>query len=206
LKKVDETAYKLADSFADHGHDHQGNNRGMENHPIVGFNYRISELHAAVGLAQTRRVPMIREVNNKHKKFMMAELGKIAGVSFATIPDADGDSATFLNMFLPNTEAAMKTVDEFNKNGVAGFNYWFTNMYHFINQWNHIKEGKVAARTNVQLLGAPQDYKNLELPKTQETVGRLISFGIKATWTEQELKDLVAKMTISINSALSQTA
>ena len=80
----------------------------------------------------------VREINNKHKKFMMAELGKIAGVSFATIPDADGDSATFLNMFLPNTEAAMKTVDEFNKNGVAGFNYWFTNMYHFINQWNHI--------------------------------------------------------------------
>jgi 8-amino-3,8-dideoxy-alpha-D-manno-octulosonate transaminase len=58
----------------------------------------------------------------------------------------------------------------------------------------------------VQLLGAPQDYKNLELPKTQETVGRLISFGIKATWTEQELKDLVAKMTISIKSALAQTA
>ena len=137
---------------------------------------------------------------------MMSELGKIAGLSFATIPDADGDSATFLNMLLPNTEAAMKTVDEFNKNGVAGFNYWFTNMYHFINQWNHIKEGKVAARTNVQLLGAPQDYSNLELPKTQETVGRLISFGIKATWSEDELKDLVAKMTTSIKSVLAQTA
>jgi 8-amino-3,8-dideoxy-alpha-D-manno-octulosonate transaminase len=109
-------------------------------------------------------------------------------------------------MFLPNTEAAMKTVDEFNKNGVAGFNYWFTNMYHFINQWNHIKEGKVAAKTNVQLLGAPQDYNNLELPKTQETVGRLISFGIKATWTEDELKDLVAKMTSSIKAVLAQTA
>jgi 8-amino-3,8-dideoxy-alpha-D-manno-octulosonate transaminase len=202
----DETAYKLADNFSDHGHDHQGNNRGMENHPVVGFNYRISELHAAVGLAQTRRVPMIREVNNKHKKFMMAELGKIPGVSFATIPDADGDSATFLNMFMPNTAAAMATVDEFNKNGVAGFNYWFTNMYHFINQWDHIKEGRVAAKTNVQLLGAPQDYKNLDLPKTQETIGRLISFGIKATWTEEELTALVAKMTISIKAALGQTA
>ena len=79
-------------------------------------------------------------------------------------------------------------------------------MYHFINQWNHIKEGKVAARTNVQLLGAPQDYQNLNLPKTQETIGRLISFGIRASWTEQELKELVAKMTTSINQAMSQTA
>jgi 8-amino-3,8-dideoxy-alpha-D-manno-octulosonate transaminase len=100
----------------------------------------------------------------------------------------------------------MKTVDEFNKNGVAGFNYWFTNMYHFINQWDHIKNGHVAAKTNVQLLGAPQDYKNLELPKTQETVGRLISFGIKATWTDDELKDLVAKMALSIKSVFAQTA
>ncbi len=201
-----ETAYKLADNYSDHGHNHEGNNRGMENHPVLGFNYRISELHAAIGLAQTRRVPMIREVNNKHKKFMMAELGKIAGVSFATIPDKDGDSATFLNMFLPDTATAQRTVDEFNKNGVAGFNYWFTNMYHFINQWNHIKEGHVAAKTNVQLLGAPQDYKNLDIPKTQKTIGRLISFGIKATWTEDEVKSLVEKMSVSIKAALNQTA
>lgn len=202
----DEVAYKLADNFADHGHDHIGSNRGMENHPVLGFNYRISELHAAIGLVQTRRVPMIREKNNVHKKFMMQELGKIPGVSFATIPDANGDSATFLNMFLPDTHAAQKVVDSFNANGVGGFNYWYTNMYHFINQWDHIKEGRVAAKTNVQLLGAPQDYKNMNLPKTQETIGRLISFGIKASWTEQELKDLVAKMTSSIHQALSITA
>jgi 8-amino-3,8-dideoxy-alpha-D-manno-octulosonate transaminase len=201
-----EIAYKLADNYSDHGHNHEGNNRGMENHPVLGFNYRISELHAAIGLAQTRRVPMIREVNNKHKKFMMNELGKIPGVSFATIPDMDGDSATFLNMFLPDTATAQRTVDEFNMTGVVGFNYWFTNMYHFINQWNHIKEGHVAAKTNIQLLGAPQDYKNLSLPKTQETIGRLISFGIKATWTEEELKSLVEKMSACINTAMNQTA
>jgi 8-amino-3,8-dideoxy-alpha-D-manno-octulosonate transaminase len=202
----DENAYKLADNYSDHGHDHQGNNRGMENHPVLGFNYRISELHAAIGLVQTRRVPMIREVNNKHKKQLMNQLGKINGVSFATIPDANGDSATFLNMLLPNTDIAMKVVDEFNKTGIAGFNYWFTNMYHFINQWNHIKEGKVAAKTNVQLLGAPQDYQNLNLPKTQETIGRLISFGIKATWTEKEVEELATKMSTAINAVLVQTA
>lgn len=202
----DEFAYKLADNYSDHGHDHQGNNRGMENHPVLGFNYRISELHAAIGLVQTRRVPMIREINNKHKKQLMNQLGKINGVSFATIPDANGDSATFLNMLLPNTDIAMKVVDEFNKNGIAGFNYWFTNMYHFINQWNHIKEGKVAAKTNVQLLGAPQDYQNLNLPKTQETIGRLISFGIKATWTEKEVEELATKMSNAINAVLVQTA
>jgi 8-amino-3,8-dideoxy-alpha-D-manno-octulosonate transaminase len=201
-----EEAYKLADNYSDHGHSHIGNNRGMETHPVLGFNYRISELHAAIGLVQTRRVPMIRENNNRIKTKMMQELGKINGVSFATIPDPNGDSATFLNLMLPNTELAQKVVDSFNANGVAGFNYWYTNMYHFINQWDHIKEGKVAAKTNVQLLGAPQDYMNLELPKTQETIGRLISFGIKASWTDAELDELLQKMTKSIQQVLVQTA
>ncbi|MCE2741563.1 MAG: aminotransferase class I/II-fold pyridoxal phosphate-dependent enzyme [Sphingobacteriales bacterium] len=201
-----EEAYKLADNYSDHGHSHIGNNRGMETHPVLGFNYRISELHAAIGLVQTRRVPMIRENNNRIKSKMMQELGKIAGVSFATIPDPKGDSATFLNLMLPNTELAQKAVDTFNANGISGFNYWFTNMYHFINQWEHIKEGKVAAKTNIQLLGAPQDYLNLDLPKTQETIGRLISFGIKASWTDAELDELLNKMSQSLHQVLGQTA
>jgi 8-amino-3,8-dideoxy-alpha-D-manno-octulosonate transaminase len=202
----DEKAYKLADNFSDHGHDHIGTNRGMENHPVLGFNFRISELHAAVGLAQTRRVPAIRAANNKHKKYMMQELGKIPGVSFATIPDPSGDSATFLNLMLPDTETAKKVVESFNSHGISGFNYWYTNMYHFINQWDHIKEGRVAAKTNVQLLGAPQDYNNLHLPKTQEVIGRLISFGIRASWQDDELKQLTEKIGSCIKQVLNQTA
>jgi 8-amino-3,8-dideoxy-alpha-D-manno-octulosonate transaminase len=198
----DEKAYKLADSYADHGHDHVGSNRGMEQHPILGFNYRISELHAAVGVAQTRKVPKIREANNKNKKLFVDILSKTEGISFATLADPNGDSATFLNMFLPDTEAAKRTVDEFNKAGVGGFNYWFTNMYHFINQWDHIKELKTASKLTVQVLGAPQDYKNLHLPKTQEVIGRLISFGIRCTWTEDEVKQLAKKIADCVQKAL----
>jgi len=45
-------------------------------------------------------------------------------------------------------------------------------MYHFINQWEHIKGLKTASKLPIQLLGAPQDYNNLHLPKTQDVVGR----------------------------------
>ena len=190
----DESTYKLADSYCDHGHDHVGNNRGMENHPIIGFNYRISELHAAVGAAQTRKVPAIRTANLKNKAFLQKELSKVEGISFSKLGDDNGDSGTFLNILMPDTETAKRTVDEFNKAGVGGFNYWFTNMYHFINQWEHIKNLKTASKLAIQVLGAPQDYNNLDIPKTQAVVGRLISFGIRCTWTEDELKTLAAKI------------
>jgi 8-amino-3,8-dideoxy-alpha-D-manno-octulosonate transaminase len=198
----DEAIYKLADSYSDHGHDHIGSNRGMEQHPIIGFNYRISELHAAVGLAQTRRVPYIIQKNNDHKRWLMNRLAHVPGVSFAQIPDADGDSATFLNMFLPNTEAAQAVVDEFNAAGIGGFNYWFTNMYHFINQWDHIKEMRTAGKLAIEVLGAPQDYANLNIPKAQEVIGRLISFGIRVTWTQTELETLANKIEAAIRKAM----
>jgi 8-amino-3,8-dideoxy-alpha-D-manno-octulosonate transaminase len=190
----DEATYKLADSYCDHGHDHIGNNRGMENHPIIGFNYRISELHAAVGAAQTRKVPAIREANLKNKAFLQKELSKVEGISFSKLGDDNGDSGTFLNILMPDTETAKRTVDEFNKAGVAGFNYWFTNMYHFINQWEHIKGLKTASKLGVEVIGMPQDYTNLNIPTTQAVVGRLISFGVRCTWTEDEMKSLATKI------------
>ena len=190
----DEATYKLADSYCDHGHDHIGNNRGMENHPVIGFNYRISELHAAVGAAQTRKVPAIREANLKNKAFLQKELSKIEGISFSKLGDDNGDSGTFLNILMTDTETAKRTVDEFNKAGVAGFNYWFTNMYHFINQWEHIKGLKTASKLGVEVIGTPQDYTNLNIPTTQAVVGRLISFGVRCTWTEDELKSLATKI------------
>ena len=198
----DEQAYRHADSYSDHGHDHQGNNRGMEQHPIVGFNYRISELHAAVGLAQTRRVPYLVEKNNEHKKWLMARLANVPGVSFATIPDPDGDSATFLNLLLPDTESAQAVVNELNTAGIGGFNYWFTNMYHFINQWDHIKQMRTASKLTVELLGAPQDYANLDLPKSQEVIGRLISFGVRVTWTQTELETLANNLEKAVRKAM----
>ncbi|WP_461114913.1 DegT/DnrJ/EryC1/StrS family aminotransferase [Spirosoma jeollabukense] len=197
----DEVAYKHADSYSDHGHDHVGSNRGMEQHPILGFNYRISELHAAVGLVQTRRVPEIIRSNNAHKTQLMSALGQVPGVSFARIPDASGDSATFLNILMPDTETAQRTVAELNAAGVGGFNYWFTNMYHFINQWDHIKQMRTASALAIQKFGAPQDYNNLDIPNAQTTIGRLISFGIRATWTTDEVATLAGNIEAAVRKA-----
>ena len=190
----DEKAYKLADSFSDHGHDHIGLNRGMEKHPVIGFNYRISELHAAVGLAQMRRIDTIREKNRANKAYMKEKLSQIPELTFRPMPDSDGDSGTFLNFFLPTTALAKKIVKEFGVHDIGGCNYWYTNMYHFVNQWDHLFNLKSAAPLAIHHLGAPQDYKKMELPKSQEVIGRLISLGIRATWTKDEMDKLAKEM------------
>jgi len=198
----DEAVYKLADCYSDHGHNHEGNNRGMEQHPILGINYRIGELNAAVGLAQTRKVPHILEINRKYKKMLTELLSKTEGVSFSRLADPAGDSATFLNLMLPDTATAQRVIDGLTNASVGGFNYWYSNMYHFINQWDHLKNMQTASRLAVEVLGAPQDYKTLELTKSQEVIGRLISFGIRCTWTEEEVKQLAADVSECVAKAM----
>ncbi len=198
----DEETYKLADAYSDHGHSHVGNNRGMEPHHVLGFNYRISELHAAVAVAQTRKVPQILKANRRIKYAMMDILAQTEGISFVTLPDPSGDSATFLNLLMPDTDTAKRTVDELNKAGIGGFNYWYTNMYHFINQWDHLKNLSTVSKLPVELVGSSQDYNNLHLPKSQEVVGRLISFGIRCTWTDEEYKALANNIAACAKKAM----
>ena len=110
------------------------------------------------------------------------------------MPDPEGDSGTFLNFFLPTIELTQKAVKKFAEAGLGGMNYWYTNMYHFINQWDHVKSMTATAPLAIHHLGAPQDYQNLELPKSQEVVGRLISLGVRATWSDEEAGQLAADM------------
>lgn len=202
----DEHTYKMAEYFCDHGHTHEGNNRGMESHPVVGFNFRISELHAAVGLAQTRRVPEIKQINQKNKTFLQSKIqSQVPEIQFSKVVDPQGDSATFMNLLMPTPELGKNMVQELNAAGIGGFNYWFTNMYHFINQWEHVKQLKFPNKMAIHYQTIPQDYNNLQLPKSQEVIGRLISFGIRCTWTEEELNRLAENIIACAKKVLSKT-
>jgi 8-amino-3,8-dideoxy-alpha-D-manno-octulosonate transaminase len=182
----DEHAYRMADSFSDHGHDHIGNNRGMEQHPVLGFNYRISELHAAVGLAQMRKLKSIKAAKLRNKAYLKSKLAQIPGIAFRHMPDPEGDSGTFLNILMPDTLSAQNAVKALGAASL-GINYWYTNMYHFINQWDHLKNLRTAAPMHLHHLDLPQDYNRMELPKSQEVIGRLLSVGISTKWTEADM-------------------
>jgi len=198
----DEKIYKNIDQVGDHGHTHEGNNRGMEDHYIMGSNYRIGEINAAIGLAQMRKLPWILEQNRKNKKYIKDRLKEIDGLRFRKMDDESGDSATFLNFFVPTKENATKLFEQLAADGVAGVANWYTNMYHFINQWDHIKEIKFPSKLAIHDLGAPQDYKNLSLPKSEDVISRLISIGISCTWKEDELASYTDKIIASINKIL----
>src|SRR6478752_690349 len=78
--------YVKSDGYTDHGHDHLGADRGADLHPFIGYNYRISELHAAVGLAQIRKLDTFLAIQKKNHGLLKGRLAKIPGVRFRELP------------------------------------------------------------------------------------------------------------------------
>ena len=183
----DKVLYTIADAYSDHGHDHIGNDRGLENHSIVGGNLRISELNAAVGLAQLRKLDAILETQRKHKQDIKGAFEGISPVSFRRIPDQDGDSATFLSIFLPDAATARKLTGALGAAGIDGCFYWCDNLWHYLRNWDHIKQLKAAAPLSVASWGGVPDYEKIQLPRSDEIMARTISMQIKLSWTPEEL-------------------
>lgn len=190
----DEQLYKNADMISDHGHDHIGNNRGMEGHPVLGINYRIGELNAAIGLAQLRKMPMILEKQRMHKAILMDCMKEFQGISFRHIPDEDGDSATFLSFFLPDEKLARNTMKSFAEEGVDGVQYWYDNHFHYYRNWEHLRGLKSTNLLPLHVLPKPQDYANVQFPKSDAVMSRLISMVVKVSWTEEQLINRVAAL------------
>jgi 8-amino-3,8-dideoxy-alpha-D-manno-octulosonate transaminase len=174
----------------------------MEDHHVMGSNFRIGEMNAAVGLAQMRKLPWILEQNRKNKKYIKDKLKEIDGLTFRKMVDESGDSATFLNFFVPSKDIAERLFKQFSADGIGGIANWYTNMYHYINQWDHIKEMNFPSKLAIHDLGAPQDYENLSLPKSEDVISRLICIGISCTWKEEELKTYTDKIIASIKKVL----
>jgi len=190
----DEKRYALADAYSDHGHDHKGHDRGRETHPILGYNYRISELNAAVGVAQLRKLDIIIEKQRKHKKIIKTALSACTGISFRRLPDELGDSATFLSFFMPDEASTRQMAQNLAEAGVDGCFYWYDNNWHYIRQWDHLKTLNVTAKLPMQLLKYCPDYRKLNLVRSDAIMSRTISMQIKLSWTEEEIESRIAEI------------
>ncbi|MBU2489538.1 MAG: DegT/DnrJ/EryC1/StrS family aminotransferase [Proteobacteria bacterium] len=190
----DPALYARADQYADHGHDHLGNDRGKEDHPILGFNFRISELNAAVGVAQLRKLDRILATQRKNKAFLRSVLKEVPGVSFRRIPDPDGDSATFLSFLLPDEDSTRKAAKDLAAAGVDGSFYWYDNNWHYLRQWDHLKKMVAAARLPQQLLENVPDYGSVSFPVSDGIMGRMISMLIKLSWSDRDLEERASKI------------
>jgi 8-amino-3,8-dideoxy-alpha-D-manno-octulosonate transaminase len=183
-----------ADQYQDHGHDHVGNDRGAEKHANLGYNFRISELNAAVGLAQLAKLDDILRVQEKNYTTMRNAIADVEGVSFRRVPEGGVENYSFLNFFLPTGEAAQKAHSALAEAGVDGCFYWYTNNWHYINGWGHLRNLKSLGRLPIEIKEHIQDLNNTDFSKSDAWMSRTISCLVKIGWTDEEVQQRAAKM------------
>lgn len=191
-----------ADHYTDHGHDHIGSDRGAETHPFLGYNFRISELHAAVGLGQIRKLDKILATQRKHNAIIKAALEKIDGISFRKIPDPQGDNASFLSFFLPTEELTRQAHKALLANGLGGNFYWYDNNWHYIKKWEHLKKATSLYPLNPALKEALLSTDFSQFAQSDAIIGRTISSLINLNWIEEQAQERATKMAETIQSVL----
>jgi 8-amino-3,8-dideoxy-alpha-D-manno-octulosonate transaminase len=201
-----EDVYRKLDAFADHGHDHQGVDRGADLHPFIGYNFRISELHAAVGLAQVRKLDRFLAIQRKNHQILHGILGAIPQVGFRRIPDPQGDICSFLSWFLPTEEIARSLVAELKQQNIlAGNFYWFDNNWHYIRRWDHIKTAASLYRLTEPQEKALHHVAGSHFESSDRVMSRCISTAIGMLWTEEQTKEKGEKIAAAIRQVLSKS-
>ncbi|ANI89354.1 glutamine--scyllo-inositol aminotransferase [Arachidicoccus ginsenosidimutans] len=197
----DAQTYTALDAYSDHGHDHKGVDRGADLHPFLGYNFRISELHAAVGLAQMRRLNEFLSLQKKNHAIVKEILSTIPQISFRKIPDESGDSCGSVSWFLPSEEKAKALVTKLKaENILAGNFYWYDNNWHYIRNWHHLKNLSTYNKLNPEQIDALERLSSRDFSASDTIMSRCITTNISLTWTEEQAKEKADKLKAAIES------
>jgi 8-amino-3,8-dideoxy-alpha-D-manno-octulosonate transaminase len=199
----DAAVYEKCDGYTDHGHDHKGIDRGADLHPFIGYNFRISELNAAVGIAQIRKLDHFLAIQRRNHGILKGILSGIPEISFRRIPDPEGDSCTFLSWFLPTEELTKAVVAEMKAQGIlAGNFYWFDNNWHYIRKWDHLKEAITLNRLHPDHRNAVMQQATKDFSASDAIMGRCVSTAIGLLWTTEQVTAKGEQMAAVISKIL----
>ncbi|MCK0124540.1 DegT/DnrJ/EryC1/StrS family aminotransferase [Gelidibacter sp. F2691] len=194
--------YTNADQYSDHGHDHVGNDRGAESHPFLGYNFRISELHAAVGLAQVRRLTEFLDIQKQNYTVLRNALSEIPEVTFRTVPEGGEESYAFLNFFLPDLETARRASAALKEAGIDGCFHYYDNNWHYVRKWDYLKNLKSLYPISQEVKDGLAYLQTKTFEQSDHYIGRNISCLIKLSWSTQDLEARAEHMVATIKESV----
>ncbi len=175
----DEKLYERA--FAIHDQGHLPNRKGVEQgrRTVIGLDFRMTELAAAVLLVQLKKVETIKKELKKKKDRFKKGIQDIKGIRFRTLPDPDGELHTLLTVLMPDEATARSVGKELNC-GVIGDSGW-----HVYNNMEHILGKMVVDKTGCPFTcpfytekGGAVEYSKGMLPQTDSILNRAINISI----------------------------
>ena len=153
------------------------------------------------------KLQTILSIQKKNNHILKSYLEQIPEFTFRTIPDAEGDSCTFLSWFLPSESLMRATVAELKEQGIyAGNFYWFSNNWHYIRKWQHLKYAHTLNNISEEQKTALYKLQTQDFSASDAIIGRCISTSIALSWTEEQVHDKGAKLAAAIKKAIANAS
>lgn len=159
---------------------------------FCGSQYRMSEITAAIALAQLRKLDRIRNHCRRLQARIMKGIGGLTGLTFRRIPDPTGDSGFEIYAFLRNAELAV----EFKKR-LSALN---VNCAKMTGTYPHYAQGYcTGARAHAPSASpfagispwpAP-GYRKEDFPKTEDLIHRHIALPLGVLYTTADADHIV---------------
>ncbi len=172
----DEDLYKQAFAFHDQGHLPLRTGVEVGNRAVIGQNFRMTELNAAVLLAQFRKLDrIIRRLRTLKARFK-EQIKDVKGLEFRRLNDPDGDCGTILTVFLPDKKSADAVAEKLNTTTVSHSGWHvYNNMENILNM--HTINPRNNPLKNQHYKGKAE-YRKGMLPQTDRLLERAINISV----------------------------
>jgi dTDP-4-amino-4,6-dideoxygalactose transaminase len=168
-------------AFAIHDQGHLPLRKGVEQgaRTVIGLDFRMTELAAAILIVQLKKADRIKQELRKKKKRFKQGLEDIKGLEFRRLPDPEGEIGTLLTVFMPDEKIAREVGDELGC-GVIADSGW-----HVYNNMEHVLGRKVVDKVGCPFTcpyytekGGSMEYTKGMLPRTDSLLARAINISI----------------------------
>jgi len=135
----DEHLYRVARSVHDHGHDHDPNvPRGMDSRARGGFNFRMTELQGAVGLAQLQKLDQILAAQRSNWHRLRDALPSAPGATLRRIPEQGHQAFDTIVTVTPSAVDAARVARVLEGKGIGSKILPESLSWHFAGTWDHL--------------------------------------------------------------------
>jgi 8-amino-3,8-dideoxy-alpha-D-manno-octulosonate transaminase len=177
LVTQDEGLYRRFFGVHDQGHAPLRMGVEVGRRPFVGLDFRMTEIQAAVLLAQLRKLDTILAHLHANKRRFKAAIADLPGLEFREITDPDGESATLLTVFFPSEQIARQVAKELGTKVVADSGWHvYSNMEQILEKRTVTPEGCPFSCPHYK--GPEPKYWKGMLPQTDRLLARAINISI----------------------------
>lgn len=152
-------------AFGVHDQGHKPNRFGVEvgARSVLGLNFRVNEITAAVALAQLNKLDKIVATLREKRRKLKSLISDVKGFKFRILNDPDGDCATLCTVIFDTREQAVKVSKTLGSKTIdqSGWHV-YANMEHVL---RHLKE-----------VGQP--HTKGSYPKTDDILSRAMNISI----------------------------